>query len=56
MKKAIKKSMRLQTETLRNLTLAPSELGKLGQVAGGLVSVPCGSHGCTLTGCCPDAP
>jgi hypothetical protein len=53
MKKNLKKSMRLETETLRSLTLAPSELAKLGQVAGGQASVPCGSHGCTLTGCCP---
>jgi hypothetical protein len=52
MKKTIKKTMRLQTETIRNLTLSPARLRNVG---GGLETVPCGTHGCTLSGCCPDA-
>jgi hypothetical protein len=51
MKKTIKHNLRLKTETLRNLELKPFDLAK---IAGGYVSIPCGTHGCTLTGCCPD--
>jgi hypothetical protein len=51
MKKTIKQNLRLKTETLRNLELKQFDLAK---IAGGLASVPCGTHGCTFSGCCPE--